>query len=44
MAVNTEEELKDVLMEDECMDILSEVGYRGVPQREKLKNKCKLVR
>ncbi|XP_031565225.1 G2/M phase-specific E3 ubiquitin-protein ligase-like [Actinia tenebrosa] len=44
MAVETEKDLQEVLTEDDSMDILNEVGYRGVPQREKIKNKDKILR
>jgi hypothetical protein len=29
-------EVKELLMKEEMLDILSEIGYRGIPQRETL--------
>jgi hypothetical protein len=29
-----DEELREVLVSDDVLDVLSEVGYTGVPQRE----------
>ena len=40
--VTTEDELHGVLLEEDVIDALDEVGYRGVPQREKLESKDKI--
>ena len=42
--VTTEDELHGVLLEEDVIDALDEVGYRGVPQREKLESKDKILR
>jgi len=44
MAAQTEDDLRCTLVEDDCMDVLCIVGYRGVPQREKLENQIKIAR
>ena len=32
----SDEEVKELLMNEEMLDILSEIGYRGIPQRQTL--------
>eukprot|EP00794_Sanderia_malayensis_P001483 gene1483-1640_t len=41
---STDEDFQDALLADDSMDILSQIGYRGVPQREKLVSKEKILR
>ena len=41
---STDEELKQVLMKDNILDILSFVGYRGVPTKETLSSKEAILR
>ncbi|CAB4001408.1 G2 M phase-specific E3 ubiquitin- ligase-like [Paramuricea clavata] len=42
--VSTVEQLHSILVEDDVLDVLSQVGYRGVPSRETLECKESLVR
>ena len=42
--ISTVEQLHSILVEDDVLDVLSQVGYRGVPSREKLECKEGLVR
>ncbi|XP_044170891.1 uncharacterized protein LOC114949567 [Acropora millepora] len=41
---STDEELRQVLMKDSILDILSFVGYRGVPRKETLSSKEAILR
>ena len=41
---STDIELQSLLMEDDVLDVLGEVGYRGVPSQETIASKDNLVR
>ena len=41
---STDAELQAVLVDPQVLDVLSDVGYRGVPSRESLSCKTKLIR
>ncbi|KAK3736371.1 hypothetical protein QZH41_006146 [Actinostola sp. cb2023] len=43
-SVKTEAELRNVLLEDTTLDALQKVGYRGVPQRETMSGKERILR
>ncbi|CAB4007083.1 Hypothetical predicted protein [Paramuricea clavata] len=42
--VDSDKKFQDLLMQDNVLDQLSKIGYRGVPHRESLKNKPSLIR
>ena len=43
-APKTDEEYVQILMEDDCFEVLSKIGYSGNPTREKLKNRQNLIK
>lgn len=43
-SASTDVELQAVLVKPLALDILSDIGYRGVPTRETLSSKTKLIR
>ncbi|CAB4012714.1 G2 M phase-specific E3 ubiquitin- ligase-like isoform X1 [Paramuricea clavata] len=42
--VNSDKALQDLLMEEDVLEQLGNIGYRGVPHRETLKNRSSLIR
>lgn len=42
--MDTDADLQSKLMEDNVFAVLDEVGYRGIPSRETLESKDKIVR
>lgn len=43
IAAKTDEELQSVLSDDDNMDLLQAIGYRGNPFKEKINSKEKLL-
>ena len=42
--MDTDSDLQSKLMEDDVFAVLDQVGYRGIPNRETLRSKDKIVR
>lgn len=41
---STNDEYRNVLMEDECFDALASIGYTGNPCAEKLENRHQILK
>ena len=42
--VTSDSEFQSVLMEDDVLIVLGSIGYRGIPSRDTLSSKDKLIR
>ncbi len=40
----TDKEVQEILQEDDTLDVLEGIGYRGVPQRETLSSVANIIR
>ena len=44
LAAKDDQEYSQLLMEDDCFDILCQTGYRGLPTKEKVSSRESVVR
>ena len=44
LAAKDDHEYSQLLMEDDCFDILCQIGYRGLPTKEKVSSRESVIR
>ena len=44
LAAKDDQEYSQLLMEDDCFDILCQIGYRGLPTKEKVSSRESVIR